>query len=105
MLRFLPGWLVGSIVLFLGCTATIFLFLFIVLPPALAKILIPIPAWRRACTEVLVMGTTLWANTVTACINLTRQPEWDVQGLEGLNPKVSYLLISNHAAWTDIAVL
>lgn len=31
--------------------------------------------------------------------------KWDVQGLEGLNKKNWYLLISNHHSWADIVVL
>jgi 1-acyl-sn-glycerol-3-phosphate acyltransferase len=104
MLRFLPDWLSGSIVLLLGCGGTVVIFLML-LPFALLKLLIPIPAWRRAMTDILTGMTTLWARWVSFSIGLTRQPHWDIRGLEGTSPKGKYLLISNHSAWTDLPVL
>jgi 1-acyl-sn-glycerol-3-phosphate acyltransferase len=104
MLRFLPDWLSGSIVLVLGCGGTVVIFLML-LPFALLKLLIPIPAWRRVMTDILTGMTTLWARWVSFSIGLARQPHWDIQGLEGTSPKGKYLLISNHSAWTDLPVL
>jgi len=104
MLRFLPDWLTGSIILILGCGGTVVIFLML-LPFALLKLLIPIRASRRFMTDILTGMTTLWALWVTACLRLAKQPRWDIQGLEGLSPKAKYLLISNHSAWTDIPVL
>jgi 1-acyl-sn-glycerol-3-phosphate acyltransferase len=104
MLRFLPDWLCGSIILVLGCSGTVVIFLAL-LPFALLKLLIPIRASRRFLTDILTGMTTLWALWVTACLSLAKQPRWDIRGLEGLSPKDKYLLISNHSAWTDIPVL
>jgi 1-acyl-sn-glycerol-3-phosphate acyltransferase len=105
MWRILPDWLLASIIVLLGCTATLLIFLFVVLVPALLKVLIPIPAWQRWMTALLVPGVTFWAWTITRCMDLARQPRWDVQWPAGLNPRGSYLLISNHSTWLDIPVL
>jgi 1-acyl-sn-glycerol-3-phosphate acyltransferase len=32
-------------------------------------------------------------------------PDWDVQGLEGLDPRGWYLVSPNHQSWVDILVL
>lgn len=104
MLRFLPDWLSGSIILVLGCSGTVVIFL-LLLPFALLKLLIPINASRRILTDILTGMTTLWALWVSLVLGLARQPRWDIRGLAGTTPKGKYLLISNHSAWTDIPVL
>lgn len=106
MWRILPDWLLASIVVFLGCAATVLVFLFVVLVPALLKVLIPIPVWQRwLTTTCLVPGVTLWAWSVSRCLNLSKQPVWDVHWPEGLSVQGKYLLISNHSTWLDIPVL
>lgn len=105
MWRFLPDWLLGSIIVALAATATVLVFLIVILIPALLKILIPIPAWQRVMTRILVVGVTLWAWSITRCMDLARHPQWDVQWPEDLSLKGKYLLISNHSTWLDIPVL
>lgn len=105
MWRFLPDWLVGSIVVVLGCAATVVIFTLGVLGPALLKVAIPIPPWQRAMTRVLVVAVTFWAWSITRCMDLSRQPVWDVVWPEGLSREGKYLLISNHSSWLDIPVL
>ena len=105
MWRFLPDWLVGSIVVVLGCAATVVIFTLGVLGPALLKVAIPIPPWQRAMTRILVVAVTFWAWSITRCMGLSRQPVWDVEWPEGLSREGKYLLISNHSSWLDIPVL
>lgn len=105
MWRFLPDWLVGSVVVVLGCTATLVIYLGGVLVPTLLKVMIPIAAWQRAMTHILITVITFWAWTITRCMDLARQPVWDVQWPEGLSRDGKYLLISNHSSWLDIPVL
>jgi 1-acyl-sn-glycerol-3-phosphate acyltransferase len=105
MLRFLPAPVAGAIILIVGCSGTLVLFLFPVLPLAILKLLVPLRAWRDFWTRPLIWGTTVWARWVTLCIGQAQQPAWDIQGLDQLRPDGKYLLISNHSAWTDIPVL
>lgn len=105
MHHFLPGWLVGSIVVVLASLATLAVFLIVILIPSLLKILIPIPAWQRAMTRILLVGVTLWAWSITRCMDLSRQPQWDVYWPDDLSVNGKYLIISNHSTWLDIPVL
>jgi len=89
----------------LACTATLAIFLIVVLIPALLKILIPVAAWQRMMTRILLVGVTFWACSITRCMDISRQPQWDVQWPDDLSPNGKYLLISNHSTWLDIPVL
>lgn len=46
-----------------------------------------------------------WCEGLALLLHLNPRLKWDVQGLEGLNKKNWYLLISNHHSWADIVVL
>ena len=46
-----------------------------------------------------------WCEGLALLLHLNPWLKWDVQGLEGLNKKNWYLLISNHHSWADIVVL
>jgi 1-acyl-sn-glycerol-3-phosphate acyltransferase len=48
---------------------------------------------------------TAWIDGNSFIQNMAMKINWDVQGLEGLGPDSSYLVISNHRSWTDIIVL
>ena len=45
-----------------------------------------------------------WCEGLALLLHLNPWLKWDVQGLEGLNKKNWYLLISNHHSWADIVV-
>ena len=75
-------------------------------PPALLKLLIPLPAVRRACDHVLNALASTWVAVNNAWIAAVRpNARWDVQGVEGLHPRGWYLVSSNHQSWVDILVL
>jgi len=46
-----------------------------------------------------------WCEGLALLLRLNPWLKWDVQGLDGLNKKNWYLLISNHHSWADIVVL
>ena len=46
-----------------------------------------------------------WCEGLALLLPLNPWLKWDVQGLDGLNKKNWYLLISNHHSWADIVVL
>ncbi len=102
MLNFLPKWLVGSVstlllaVNVLIWTTTLFAFsLLKLLVPPLKRLLSRVLPW---IAEAWITGNGMW-------MKLTQKTKWDVRGLEGLNYKGWYLVISNHQSWVDIFVL
>ncbi|AHG20220.1 acyltransferase [Chania multitudinisentens RB-25] len=78
------------------------------LPIALAgiiKLLIPIPTlWRHIST--FADGVMwCWCQSLALLLKINPRIQWDIEGLEGLEKKHWYLLISNHTSWSDIVVL
>lgn len=104
MLNFLPGPLLAVISFSLLVLNTIVwcLPLYVVV---LAKLLIPIPAWRRACTKAAIRLAEAWISGNSAWMWLTQRTEWHVTGLDELKNDDWYLVISNHQSWVDIFVL
>ena len=93
-----------------GCVAFALLFLNaafwvpVLYVAAFFKILIPVRSWRRLWSSVLVKVSEAWISGNSLIFNL--QPiDWDIKGLEGLQPKASYFIICNHQSWVDIFVL
>jgi len=75
-------------------------------PPALLKLLVPLPAVRRVADHALAALASAWVAANNAWIAAVRPgARWDVQGLEGLDPRGWYLVASNHQTWVDILVL
>jgi 1-acyl-sn-glycerol-3-phosphate acyltransferase len=75
-------------------------------PPALLKLLVPVPAVRRAADHALNALASTWVAVNKAWIAAVRpQARWDVQGVDGLHPRGWYLVSSNHQSWVDILVL
>ncbi|RZJ10325.1 MAG: acyltransferase [Rubrivivax sp.] len=76
------------------------------LPLALLKRLLPVPAVQRTCDRLLMGLAGAWValnnRWIGAC---NRAMRWDVEGLEGLNPQGWYLLTCNHLSAVDILVL
>ena len=104
MLHFLPPVILGSVTLLLMVLSTIFWgIIFQVI--ALAKFILPLPSWRRICLRGLLWLVEAWVATNNVIFWLTQKTEWDIQGIDGLNPKGWYLVISNHQSWLDIPVL
>jgi 1-acyl-sn-glycerol-3-phosphate acyltransferase len=75
-------------------------------PPALLKLLVPVPPVRRAADRLLTALASAWVAINNAWIRAVRPgARWDVQGVEGLDPRGWYLVSSNHQTWVDILVL
>lgn len=104
MLHFLPPVILGSVTLLLMVLNTILWSIpFHVL--ALAKFILPLPSWRRRCLGGLLWLIDGWGATNNIIFWLTQKTEWDIQGVDGLNPNGWYLVSSNHQSWLDIPVL
>jgi 1-acyl-sn-glycerol-3-phosphate acyltransferase len=71
---------------------------------ALLKV-VPVEAWRRAVSLVLVRIAESWIAVNTRLIAWFTPTRWTVEGLEGLDRHGWALVIANHQAWVDIPVL
>ncbi len=104
MLNFLPSSVVGVITLLLFCLNTIllcsvlFLFVFI-------KLIIPHAGIRHQFSRLLILIAITWIEVNSFIMQITQKIKWDVQGIENLSSRSSYLVLSNHRSWADIFVL
>ena len=77
----------------------------LMVPFALAKLLLPFTAVRHVTDRALNAIATGWIGVNNAWIDWVGETAWDVQGIEGLDPRGWYLVSSNHQSWVDILVL
>ncbi|MCI1034699.1 acyltransferase [Raoultella terrigena] len=100
--------LLAAITLPLSIALTILVTIICSVPIIIAgviKLLVPIPAVWRAISHFCNFMMYCWCEGLALLLYLNPGLKWDVQGLEGLNKKNWYLLISNHHSWADIVVL
>lgn len=95
---------VGSATFLLFATNTVFWCLLLYVA-TLLKLLVPLAAWRRLASRLLVAIGEAWIAVNTFCLRVTQPTRYDVKGLEGLRRDASYLVVSNHQSWVDIPVL
>ncbi|HNS54331.1 MAG TPA: hypothetical protein PKH25_06115, partial [Syntrophales bacterium] len=101
MLKFLPPFLVGTIAaLLLALNVVVWVSILFVF--AIPKFLIPYPPLTRVLNRILHWIGENWIACNSAWMRLTQKTKWDVQGLEGLNYRGWYLVVSNHQTWVDI---
>jgi 1-acyl-sn-glycerol-3-phosphate acyltransferase len=77
----------------------------LMVPFALAKLLLPFTPVRHVTDRALNAIATGWIGVNNAWIDSVGDTSWDVQGIEGLDPRGWYLVSSNHQSWVDILVL
>jgi 1-acyl-sn-glycerol-3-phosphate acyltransferase len=104
MLNALPAPLLGLLAFTLLLANTL-LWVPILLLFALVKLVLPFKPVRLALDPVLVGIAQTWIACNSAWMALTQRTQWDVQGIEGLNPQDWYLVNSNHQCAADIFVL
>ncbi len=83
---------------------TLFWFLPII-PLAIIKLLLPVPAIRRAITRALMTIGENWISFNSWFMKATGRVQIESHGLEGLRQDGWYLVIANHQTWVDIVVL
>jgi 1-acyl-sn-glycerol-3-phosphate acyltransferase len=104
MLNFLPAPLIGLIAaLLLGINALFWVPILLLF--ALLKLLLPFQAVRLRVDPVLVAIAEGWIACNGGWMALTQRTVWDVEGIDGLDPKRWYLVNCNHQSWADILVL
>lgn len=104
MLNFLPAPMVGALAALLMVLNALF-WVPILLAFAVVKLLIPLKRVRLLIDPVLLRIAENWISGNSAWMALTQRTEWDVQGLDKLDPRSWYLVNCNHQSWVDILVL
>lgn len=104
MLRFLPGWLTGTILAVLLIVNTLF-WATPLLGFALLKLLSPLRALRDLFSRAAAACGQNWI-TVNTWLGDTLLPtRWQIRGVDKLNLQGQYLVCSNHQTWNDIYAL
>ena len=104
MRHFLPAPLVGA----LASTLMLLNILFwvpVLLLVATVKLLLPFRRVRLALDPVLLRIAEAWIAGNSGWMRLTQAMQWEVSGLQALDPRQWYLVICNHQSWVDILVL
>ena len=104
MFHFLPPFLVALIAIIL-LVVNILLWVPILLVFALIRLVLPFKATRLVIDPIALVIAESWISCNSLWMRLTQKLDWDVQGIEGLDPKSWYLVNSNHQSWVDIFVL
>ena len=104
MLHFLPAPLVFLIATLLMVINALF-WVPILLVFSSLKLILPFRAVRLMIDPILLSIAEAWIWGNSAWMGLTQRTTWDVQGIEGLDPKSWYMVNSNHQSWVDILVL
>lgn len=100
----LPGTVIGILSFTVLVINTIFI-ASILFPMAGVKFLIPTKGAKKAVSALLNEIGRTWIACNNMNLSLTKKINWQVTGIEGLDPKDWYLVISNHQTWVDILVL
>jgi 1-acyl-sn-glycerol-3-phosphate acyltransferase len=104
MLNFLPTWLLGLIASLLLTLNALF-WVPILLVFALIRLCLPFEAAHRALAPVMLFIAESWIACNSGWMRLTQRLDWDVQGVQGLDPRSWYMVSCNHQSWVDILVL
>lgn len=104
MLDFLPAPLKGILAVLLILINTL-LFLPLLLLVALAKLIVPVLPFRKACTIVLNAIAWYWIGFNNTLMNLLHRVEWEVRGAEELSKEHWYFVTCNHQSWADIPAI
>jgi len=81
------------------------LFLPLLLLVALAKLVVPVQPFRKACTIVLNAIAWYWIGFNNTLMNLLHRVEWEVRGAEELSKEHWYFVTCNHQSWADIPAI
>ena len=72
---------------------------------ALVRLVVPLAGWRRVMGRVMVAIAEFWIANNTLILRSLGALKIDARGLEGLQRRDWYLVVSNHRSWVDILVL
>ncbi len=72
---------------------------------AVLKLLVPVEAWKRFCTKIIINIGECWIYSNGLWIKFLHRPELRVEGFESLDRSRWYLSVANHQSWADIFIL
>ena len=104
MLKFLPSVAMGLLSFSFLAFNTI-LWAPILLFFVIIKLIVPHIGFRVTISRVLIRIAEMWVAGNSWMFGRMHRLKWDVQGLETLPSRGSYLVVSNHQTWADILVL
>lgn len=99
----LPAPLIGAVTFLVMLALLIVIFLFLL--PGIVLKLIPYVPLQRACSRYCVGVAIQWAAGMQLIYRILHPKQWRVDVRGKLDPKRSYLLVSNHQSMADILVL
>ncbi len=71
----------------------------------LAKLLLPLRGFRRACSRGLVAIAESWIGFNNRLFGWFTRIRWQMEGLTEFRPGRNYLVLCNHQSWADIPAL
>lgn len=71
----------------------------------LARLVIPLKRWRKGCVRMAIRIAECWILFNNIGMALSRDIKFNLSGIENLDCRAWYLVISNHQSWVDIPVL
>ncbi|MCH2058892.1 MAG: acyltransferase [Thalassotalea sp.] len=104
MLSFLPAPLIAALS-FISYTVNTLFWVFPIVIGSLLKALIPAKGWQTFFSYLLDRMASNWVAINTGIQNLFTEVTYTVKGLDNLDTKDWYLVLSNHQSWVDILVL
>ncbi|MSP53471.1 MAG: acyltransferase [Gammaproteobacteria bacterium] len=104
MLRFMRGPILGVVSLLVLSSSTLVWVLPLIFV-ALLKLCVPIPLFRRGCTELLNDLASAWIGFNNVAIDTCLGVKWEIHGHVTLKLSAWYMVVANHQSWTDIVVL
>ncbi|MGE4408393.1 acyltransferase [Pseudomonas sp.] len=104
MLSFLPSPLRGILAALILALNTLF-WCWPLFALSLLKLVLPVPAIQRSLRFGMHWIAESWMAVNSFWMDLVQPIRWDVQGLERVDMRHSYLVTSNHQSWADILVL
>nr|WP_319563779.1 acyltransferase [uncultured Rhodoferax sp.] len=104
MLSFLPAPLLGLIASTLMLLNILF-WVPILIAASMIKLLLPFKQVRLWIDPLLLRIAEAWIAGNSGWMRLTQKLDWEVSGVQNLNPRQWYLVVCNHQSWVDILVL
>jgi len=104
MLNFLPWPLIG-LLSFVIYTINTLVWIIPIIIFSILKALVPVAGWQKLFSYLLDQMASNWVFCNTLNQKLFNKTKFNVTGLDKLEKKQWYLIISNHQSWVDIVVL
>jgi 1-acyl-sn-glycerol-3-phosphate acyltransferase len=104
MFNFLPWPLIG-LLSFVIYTINTLVWIIPIIIFSILKAIVPVAGWQKFFSYLLDQMASNWVFCNTINQNLFNKTKFNVTGLDKLEKKQWYLIISNHQSWVDIVVL